>query len=75
MLKQKLNKKTTIKINYMIVTEFEDVLKNVLNIKNRNDFMNNNNWSKFYTNKNMLFSSIEFTPIIIIHKIISIFNI
>ena len=56
MLKQKLNKKTTIKINYMIVTEFEDVLKNVLNIKNRNDFMNNNNWSKFYTNKNMLFS-------------------
>ena len=56
MLKNKLSKKPIIKTNYMIITEFEDVLKNVLNIKNRNDFMNNDNWSKFYTNKNMLFS-------------------
>ena len=48
MVKTKLNK---IKTNYMIITEFEDVLKNVLNIKNRNDFMNKDNWCKFYTNK------------------------
>ena len=56
MLKNKLSKKPIIKTNYMIVTEFEDVLKNVLNIKNRNDFMNNDNWGKFYTNKNIVFS-------------------
>ena len=56
MLKNKLSKKPIIKTNYMIVIEFEDVLKNVLNIKNRNDFMNNDNWGKFYTNKNIVFS-------------------
>jgi hypothetical protein len=50
MLKIKINKKPIIKTNYMIVTEFEYVLKSILKIKNRNDFMNNNNWSKFYTN-------------------------